>query len=159
MSNKKESTATATATETGTEKKEKAPAGSSIQAQCKQLILAIALETKEHLEKLNEGITKAADRFTITDFVSADTAKWLDEISEQLASTQQRGLPPEVRLANVNQEINDHYLSMPVSNGKAAPTPEWEAKQQSLFTKRTNIERAIKAAKEQKDKSTTSTTA
>lgn len=128
--------------------KEKAPAGSSIPAQCKALVLAIALEAKEHIASLNDGITKEADKFSMIDFVTADTAEWLDKLVTEIGETQQRGLPLETRLANVNAEITEHWTALPTANGKAAATPEWEAKTATLLTKRRNIESAIKKTKE-----------
>lgn len=68
----------------------------------------------------------------------------------EIKDNQQRNLPNSVKLENVEKEITEHYATLPVVNGKAAVTPEWEAKQKALFTKRDNIKRAIRRESEEK---------
>lgn len=152
----KTKTATNTATDT---KKEKAKAGSSIPTQAKTLVVAIGLELKEGLEALTKSLD--LDRLLeFTDVLSEGTAEWLTNLSTEIQSNAQRGLPLSVRLANVEAEITVHWQALPIVNNAAAPTPEWQEKANSLMIKKANLIRAQKRTDNaQTDEAGTSATA
>lgn len=129
-------------TETATATKQ--PMGSSLPAQCKQLVLAIQLEAAEHIAALNADLEKGATPFAITDFISESTAEWLADVNTQITSTAQRGLSPAVRLANVQKEIADHYAAFPQNSVPGSPEyVAWDVKTVQLTTKRANAQRAV----------------
>ncbi len=126
--------ANATAT---TAKTEKAKAGTSPNAQAKSLILIL------------DTINRTTD-LTSLDLFDGDEglAEQWDILVKTFKDTTQRGLPLATRLENVQNEISELYASTTVVNGKAVYVADFEAKIQALLTKKANVERAIKAAKE-----------
>lgn len=153
MSDKNKNTGAATAAEPA---KEKAPAGSSFQAQAKVLLRAIDSELDEHISALNSQLEKGDTPFSRLDFLTEGTSEWLKSVATKLLETVQRGLTPAERLKAVNEEINKHYASLPVVDGKAQITPDWEAETKRLMTKRDNVQRSIKKAAEAKTEAASS---
>lgn len=133
-----------TETNTDAPKKEKAAAGSSIPAQAKQLVVALALEIKEGLASLSEQYLAKGEQFDLNDLLTDHTAEWLTNLSTEIATNAQRGLPLAVRLANVEKEITEHWTTLPIKDGKAVPTPEWQEKANALVVKKSNLLRAQK---------------
>lgn len=121
-----------------TEVKEKLKAGSSIPAQCKFLVSAIATELRERLVGDLADITPA-------ELLGEAISEQLFDVAEQIASTAQRGLPLSTRLENVQKEIAAHYMA--ITNDTAKPDAEWDATTTALITKRKNVERLIENAK------------
>ncbi len=119
------------------EKKEKAKAGTSPQAQAKELILLI--DTCNRLDNI-----PSADLFSGNEGLGEQ----FDALVKLYKETTQRGLPLATRLENVQSEIAELYASTTIVNGKAVYVADFESKIQSLLTKKANVERAIKAAKE-----------
>lgn len=124
--------------------KEKAKPGSSITAQAKTLVTAVYTELVERLAELNKTITPP---ITLVDLLGEGIAENLTNLAGRIADTSQRGLPLSVRLSNVQAEIAEHWTSLPIKDGKAAPDAVWQEKANSLMVKKANIERAIKKAK------------
>lgn len=124
-----------------TAKKEKAAPGSSIAAQARQLVVAVKLELTEGLAKLSEDFDEA---LKLTDVLTEGTAEWLTNLAGEIGNSAARGLPLAQRIQNVENEITEHWQSMPIVNGKAARSPEWEEKAKALMTKKDNLQRAIK---------------
>jgi len=111
------------------ETKTKAPAGSSVAAQCKQLVLSIYREIKD-----KGGIL-------------SDTLDWLNKVGAELVETTKRNLPLSAKLEQVTNEVNEHWATAVVVDGKLSTTPEWNAEAQRLLNKKAAIENLIKKEK------------
>lgn len=123
-----------TKAKTAPEITERAQRGSSIAAQCKTLVSAIASE------------------LAASGGIMTDTLEWLQDVAGQIASSGQRNLPLYVQLENAENERNAIFLRAGVVDGKFSfATPEDEATNAKLTVKIENLKR--KMAKAESDES------
>ena len=141
---KKDETATAPAEAT-----ERAQRGSSPQAKAKGLILILADAIPAGLAKVNADLSlEGKDAITLAEiFGDEGISEEFTALAAELATISQRGLPLATRLENVQKEVADHWANMPVKDGRAVVTAEWQEVATSLLKKQGNVERAIREAK------------
>jgi hypothetical protein len=97
--------------------------------------------------KIKTWMLQAHGELTVNGKLEADTAAEFEELVSLIpVGRSLAGFPPEVKLEAVNTKLATHLASMPVVDGRAAPSQEWNDEYRMLLNKKARIEAEITKA-------------
>lgn len=124
------------------EVKEKAAPGTSVPAQCRSIVLAVAGQFEDY-KKAETGPETTLEDAVANFIFDLGTMEHILTLAAEIRSNAQRGLPLEDQLKKINAEMTEHWATLAIVDGVAAPTDEWEDRKAELTQAKRRIVNAI----------------